>query len=55
MHFIFISMSVVFGLRMWTVRSSVLALLAVSLPTFLLIVRAIGWGRRARRSSPRFP
>jgi signal transduction histidine kinase len=46
-HFIFISMSVVFGLRMWTVRSSVLALLAVSLPTFLLIVRAIGMGQES--------
>jgi signal transduction histidine kinase len=46
-HFIFISVSVVFGLRMWTVRSSLLALAAVSLPTFLLIVRAIGQGKES--------
>jgi signal transduction histidine kinase len=46
-HFIFISVSVVFGLRMWTVRSSVLALAAVSVPTFLLIVRAIGQGKES--------
>ena len=43
-HFIFISVSVVFGLRMWTLRSSLAALAAVSLPTFLLIVRAVGEG-----------
>ncbi|MDX6629437.1 MAG: two-component system, OmpR family, sensor kinase [Gaiellales bacterium] len=44
-HFIYISVSVVFGLRMWTVRSSVLALIAVSVPAFLLILRSISVGR----------
>ena len=48
MHFIFISVSVVFGLRMWTVRSSVLTLLAVSVPTFLLMVRSIQMGTESR-------
>jgi len=47
-HFIFISVSVVFGLRMWTVRSSVLTLLAVSVPTFLLMVRSIQMGTESR-------
>jgi signal transduction histidine kinase len=54
-HFIFISVSIVFGLRMWSVRSSVLALLAVSLPTFLLIVRAIGDGRETRTELAEVP
>ena len=47
-HFIFISVSVVFGLRMWTVRSSVLTLVAVSAPTFLLMVRSIQVGAESR-------
>jgi signal transduction histidine kinase len=46
-HFIFISVSIVFGLRMWTVRSSMLVLLGVSIPTFLLIVRAIRTGKES--------
>ncbi len=46
-HFIFISVSVVFGLRMWTVRSSLLVLAAVSIPTFLLIVRSIETGHES--------
>ena len=54
-HFIFISVSVVFGLRMWTVRSSVLALLAVSVPTFLLIVRAIEMGHETRTELAEVP
>jgi signal transduction histidine kinase len=47
-HFIFISVSVVFGLRMWTLRNSALALLAVSAPTFLLMVRATEVGTESR-------
>jgi signal transduction histidine kinase len=47
-HFIFISVSVVFGLRMWSLRSSVLALVAVSVPTFLLMVRSIETGTESR-------
>ncbi len=47
-HFIFISVSVVFGLRMWTVRSSVVTLVAVSTPTFLLMVRSIQTGTESR-------
>lgn len=46
-HFIFVSVGVVFGLRMWTVRNSVLVLAAVSLPTFLLILRAIETGKES--------
>jgi signal transduction histidine kinase len=47
-HFIFISVSVVFGLRMWTLRNSALALLAISAPTFALMIRAIEMGRESR-------
>jgi signal transduction histidine kinase len=47
-HFIFISVSVVFGLRMWTLRNSALALVAVSAPTFLLMVRATEVGTESR-------
>jgi signal transduction histidine kinase len=47
-HLMFICLSIVFGLRMWTVRSSLLVLLAISLPTFLLIVRAISIGKDSR-------
>jgi signal transduction histidine kinase len=54
-HFIFISVSVVFGVRMWTVRSSVLALLAVAVPTFLLIVRAIEMGLETRTELAEVP
>ena len=55
-HFIFISVSLVFGLRMWSVRSSLLALAAVSVPTFLLVVRAIEAGpRRGRHRARRGP
>jgi signal transduction histidine kinase len=46
-HFIFISVTVVFGVRMWTVRSSVLALVAVAVPTFLLILHSISVGRES--------
>ena len=54
-HFIFISVSVVFGLRMWTVRSSALALLAVSLPTFALIIRSIEMGRESQTELAEVP
>jgi signal transduction histidine kinase len=54
-HFIFISVSLVFGLRMWSVRSSLLALAAVSVPTFLLVVRAIEAGHEARTELAEVP
>lgn len=44
-HFLFVSLSIVFGLRMWSVRTSVLALLAIAVPTFLLMVRALEAGQ----------
>ena len=40
-HFIFVSVSIVYGLRMWTPRVSVMALLAFSTPIFFLTLRAI--------------
>ena len=43
-HLIFVSVSVVYGLRMWTMLSSALALLAVVAPIFLLTLRAIEMG-----------
>jgi signal transduction histidine kinase len=46
-HFIFISLSVVFGLRMWSVRNSLLALVAVAAPIFLLMVRALEAGEES--------
>jgi signal transduction histidine kinase len=46
-HFIFISVSVVFGLRMWSVRTSALALAAVSVPTFALMLRSIEMGQES--------
>ena len=54
-HFIFISVSVVFGLRMWAVRSSVLALIAVSAPTFALMMRSIEMGRESRTELAEVP
>jgi len=54
-HFIFISVSVVFGLRMWAVRSSVLALIAVSAPTFALMLRSIEMGRESRTELAEVP
>jgi signal transduction histidine kinase len=40
-HFIFVSVGVVYGLRMWTMLSSVLALLAVAAPITFLTLRAV--------------
>jgi signal transduction histidine kinase len=54
-HFIFISVSVVFGFRMWAVRSSVLALIAVSAPTFALMLRSIEMGRESRTELAEVP
>jgi signal transduction histidine kinase len=54
-HFIFISVSVVFGVRMWSVRNSVLALIAVSAPTFLLMLRSIEMGRESRTELTEVP
>ena len=43
-HFIFVSVSVVYGLRMWTTATSALALVAVSLPIFLSTLHAVSVG-----------
>ena len=43
-HFIFVSVSIVYGLRMWSLRSSAIALFAVVVPIFFLTVRAIERG-----------
>jgi signal transduction histidine kinase len=43
-HFIFVSVSIVYGLRMWTPLSSALALGFVVVPIFLLTLRAIEMG-----------
>jgi signal transduction histidine kinase len=43
-HFIFVSVSIVYGLRMWSASTSVLALLAASTPIFLLTIRAVQMG-----------
>jgi signal transduction histidine kinase len=43
-HFIFVSVSIVYGLRMWTPLSSALALGFVVVPIFLLTLRAIQMG-----------
>jgi signal transduction histidine kinase len=43
-HFIFVSVSIVYGLRMWTALNSVLALLVVCTPITLLTMRAIQMG-----------
>jgi signal transduction histidine kinase len=43
-HFIFVSVSIVFGFRMWSALVSVLALLAVTAPIFMLTLRAIHMG-----------
>jgi signal transduction histidine kinase len=54
-HFIFISVSLIFGLRMWSVGSSLLALVAVSVPTLLLVVRAIEAGQETRTELAEVP
>ena len=54
-HFIFIGVSIIFGLRMWSVGSSLLALAGVSIPTFLLIVRAIEAGKETRTELAEVP
>ena len=54
-HFIFVSVSVVYGLRMWTALSSVLALLAVAAPIFLLTVRAIEMGTEGQAELAEIP
>jgi signal transduction histidine kinase len=54
-HFIFVSVSVVYGLRMWTMLSSVLALLAVAAPIFLLTMRAIEMGTESQAELAEIP
>ena len=54
-HFIFIGVSIIFGLRMWSVGSSLLALASVSIPTFLLLVRAIEAGKETRTELAEVP
>ena len=54
-HFIYISVGVVYGLRMWKMRTIVVVLLAVSVPTFLLIVRAVAAGDETRGELAEIP
>ncbi|HET6172785.1 MAG TPA: HAMP domain-containing sensor histidine kinase [Gaiellales bacterium] len=54
-HFIFVSVSIVYGLRMWTALSSVLALSAVVVPIFLLTLRAIQIGSESQAELAEIP
>jgi signal transduction histidine kinase len=54
-HFIFVSVSVVYGLRMWSPLSSVLALLAAATPIFVLTLRAVQMGTTAPAESAEIP
>ena len=54
-HFIFVSVSIVYGLRMWNALNSVLALLAVVAPIFVLTVRAIEMGSESQAELAEIP
>ena len=54
-HFIFVSVSVVYGLRMWSPHASVLALLAAATPIFLLTMRAVQMGTTPTAESAEIP
>ncbi|MEA2662786.1 MAG: two-component system, OmpR family, sensor kinase, partial [Chloroflexota bacterium] len=54
-HFIFVSVSVVYGLRMWSALNSVLALLAVCGPILLLTIRAIEMGTESQAELGEIP
>ena len=54
-HFIFVSVSIVYGLRMWSPLSSVLALTAVVAPIFVLTVRAIEMGSESQAELAEIP
>jgi signal transduction histidine kinase len=54
-HFIFVSVSIVYGLRMWNAMSSVLALLAVVAPIFVLTLRAIEMGSESQAELAEIP
>jgi signal transduction histidine kinase len=54
-HFIFVSVSVVYGLRMWNAVNSVLALSAVVVPIFLLTLRAIEMGTESQAELAEIP
>jgi signal transduction histidine kinase len=54
-HFIFVSVSIVYGLRMWNALNSVLALSAVVVPIFLLTMRAIEMGSESQAELAEIP
>jgi signal transduction histidine kinase len=54
-HFIFVSVSIVYGLRMWNALNSVLALFAVVAPIFVLTVRAIEMGSESQAELAEIP
>jgi signal transduction histidine kinase len=54
-HFIYISVSIVYGLRMWRKRTIAFVLVAVSVPTFLLIARAVVNGEESRAELSEIP
>ncbi|MDX6561080.1 MAG: hypothetical protein QOD65_894 [Gaiellales bacterium] len=54
-HFIYISVSIVYGLRMWKVRTIAWVLCAVSIPTFLLIARSVSAGQESRAELAEIP
>jgi len=54
-HFIFVSVSIVYGLRMWSPMTSVLALFAVVVPIFVLTLRAIEMGSEGQAELAEIP
>ena len=54
-HFIFVSVSIVYGLRMWNALNSVLALFAVVAPIFVLTLRAIEMGSESQAELAEIP
>ena len=54
-HFIFVSVSIVYGLRMWNALNSVLALFAVVAPIFVLTLRAIEMGSESQAEVAEIP
>jgi signal transduction histidine kinase len=54
-HFIFVSVSIVYGLRMWNALNSVVALFAVVAPIFLLTLRAIEMGAESQAELAEIP
>jgi signal transduction histidine kinase len=54
-HFIFVSVSIVYGLRMWNALNSVVALFAVVAPIFVLTLRAIEMGTEGQAELAEIP